>query len=213
MHYLITLVRSNVPTGSQVAFMFAVGGREDSHNAVLEPTLLIHTSLVAESWRETKVKSVQIYIRLRKLILHGNGDGPFISSSFLCNQAFLHTLSNRVQWVHFCRNERSQRVNLYKTLLLWLAHGIYKNPTSIIINEFMLADSVADSVADSYCVTPYTIGLWRKLKWFPGLQLYSVALCDTVNFDHVTSCFLLCPLLYGVALSDSVEFEATEKKT
>ena len=42
------------------------------------------------------------------------------------------------------------------------------------------------------------------ILWFPGLQLYGVALRDTVHFDHVTSYFLLCPLLYGVALSDSM---------
>ncbi len=36
------------------------------------------------------------------------------------------------------------------------------------------------------------------------MQLYGVALRDTVHFDHVTSYFLLYPLLYGVALSDSV---------
>ncbi len=33
-----------------------------------------------------------------------------------------------------------------------------------------------------------------------------VSLRDTVHFDHVTSYFLLCPLLYGVALSDSVHW-------
>ncbi len=32
----------------------------------------------------------------RKTWLHGNGDEPFISSSFLCKQAFLRTLSNSV---------------------------------------------------------------------------------------------------------------------
>ncbi len=29
----------------------------------------------------------------------------------------------------------------------------------------------------------------------------------TVHFDHVTSYFILCPLLYGVALSDSVQIQ------
>ncbi len=73
---------------------------------------------------------------------------------------------------------------------------------------------IFNTLADS--ATPYLIGLWRKVKscdqkhgcllkiFFPGLQLYGVALRDTVHFDHVTSYFLLCPLLYGVSLSDSV---------
>ncbi len=77
----------------------------------------------------------------------------------------------------------------------------------------------------SKCATPYTIGLWRKWKscdqkhgfhseiflstwsqflldfttlWLSGLQLYGVVLRDTVHLYHVTSYFLLYPLLYGV---------------
>ena len=42
------------------------------------------------------------------------------------------------------------------------------------------------------------------ILWFPGLQLYGVALSDTVHFDHVTNFSHLYSLLYGVALSDSV---------
>ncbi len=44
----------------------------------------------------------------------------------------------------------------------------------------------------------------KFILWFSGLQLYGVALRDTVHLYHVTSYFLLYPLLYGVALSDSV---------
>ncbi len=44
----------------------------------------------------------------------------------------------------------------------------------------------------------------KFILWFSGLQLYGVALRDTVHLYHVTSYFLLHPLLYGVALSDSV---------
>ena len=55
--------------------------------------------------------------------------------------------------------------------------------------------------------------MWSK-TWLPQwnfslhiksvLQLYGVAQHDTVHLYHVTSYFLLYPLLYGVALSDSV---------
>ncbi len=45
--------------------------------------------------------------------------------------------------------------------------------------------------------------------WFSGLQLYGVALRDTVHLYHVTSYFLLYPLLYGVALSDSVNVQCS----
>ncbi len=42
------------------------------------------------------------------------------------------------------------------------------------------------------------------ILWSSGLQLFGVALRDTVHLYHVTSYFLLYPLLYGVARSDSV---------
>ncbi len=38
----------------------------------------------------------------------------------------------------------------------------------------------------------------------PGLQLYGVVLHDTIHFYHATNYLLLFPLLYGLALSDSV---------
>ena len=47
---------------------------------------------------------------------------------------------------------------------------------------------------------PDTIHYW----FMKEIKLYGVALCDTEHFDHVTSYFFLCPLLYDVALSDSV---------
>ena len=50
-------------------------------------------------WRRSNLHSTLLGCVNRKTWLHGNGDDPFISSSFLCNQAFPHTLSNSVQWL------------------------------------------------------------------------------------------------------------------
>ncbi len=51
---------------------------------------------------------------------------------------------------------------------------------------------------------------WKKfILWFSGVQMYGATLRDTVHLYHVTSYFLLYPLIYGITLSDSMIFDVS----
>ena len=56
-------------------------------------------------------------------------------------------------------------LNLYKTLLLWLAHEIhvYKNPTSIIINEFEVRPCSVYSMVDESSDEPKLFPTRKKI--------------------------------------------------
>ncbi len=72
-------------------------------------------------------------------------------------------------------------------------------PLDALHSIITLSDSTAPY---SNHATSYTIGFVRKDKTYG--QKHGVALHDTILMYHVTSYFLLYPLLYGIALSESL---------